>query len=221
MTALHTCRLHSLEVEYNQKFHVFLVRHVTSPRMHVLHGEPAKMPYMLWQQSTAYMQEYQEQAREARRAAREDARQAAEEGNAVEPLSAVAQRRLKLDMPHELAGHVRPGAMSRLPHTLQDYHATVGDIQVLCKSHRAVATHCMVLGTECLKGVVCCFRLSRWLFGFWLAMLEQHSVRFSTALILGMATRRRSCLGAFRRPRNLDTRTLVQNGSGSCTGCGD
>lgn len=81
------------------------------------------------------MQEYQEQAREARRAAREDARQAAEEGNAVEPLSAVAQRRLKLDMPHELAGHVRPGAMSRLPHTLQDYHATIGDIQVICTPH--------------------------------------------------------------------------------------
>ena len=76
------------------------------------------------------MQEYQEQAREARRAAREDARQAAEEGNAIEPLSAVAQRRLKLDMPHELAGHIRPGAMSRSPHTLQDYQANIGDIQV-------------------------------------------------------------------------------------------
>ena len=76
------------------------------------------------------MQEYQEQAREARRAAREDARQAAEEGNAIEPLSAVAQRRLKLDMPHELAGHLRPGVMSRTPHSLQDYQGTIQEIQV-------------------------------------------------------------------------------------------
>lgn len=136
-----------------------------------------RCPFKLWQQSIAYMQEYQEQAREARRAAREDARQAAEEGNAVEPLSAVAQRRLKLDMPHELAGHMRPGAMSRLPHTLQDYHATIGDIQVLCVRHGDVNTlraslhrvlrgcccpllplflgGCLVCGSPCLSSTPC------------------------------------------------------------------
>lgn len=76
------------------------------------------------------VQEYQDQAREIRRAAREDARQAAEEGNTIEPLSAVAQRRLKLDMPHELAGHLRPGVMSRFPHTLQDYQGAIEETQV-------------------------------------------------------------------------------------------
>jgi hypothetical protein len=76
------------------------------------------------------VQEYQEQAREARRAAREEARQAAEEGNAIEPLSAVAQRRLRLDMPHEMQGHVRPGVMSRFPHILQDYQNTIEEVQV-------------------------------------------------------------------------------------------
>ncbi|KAA6429984.1 MAG: DAZ interacting 1-like [Trebouxia sp. A1-2] len=74
-------------------------------------------------------QEYQEQAREARRAAREEARQAAEEGTAIEPLSAVAQRRLRLDMPHEMQGHLRPGVMSRFPHSLQDYQNTIEEMQ--------------------------------------------------------------------------------------------
>lgn len=111
MAAVHTCSLHlSAEptnclASYGSRAHAHTYTHTR-------------------------MQEYQEQAREARRAAREDARQAAEEGNAIEPLSAVAQRRLKLDMPHELAGHIRPGAMSRSPHTLQDYQANIGDIQV-------------------------------------------------------------------------------------------
>lgn len=79
-----------------------------------------------------FLQEYQEQAREARRAAREDARQAAEEGNAIEPLSAVAQRRLKQEMPHELAGHCRAGVMSRWPHSLQDYQGAIDSTQVCC-----------------------------------------------------------------------------------------
>lgn len=78
----------------------------------------------------AMLQEYQQQARAARRAVREEARQAAEEGNAIEPLSAVAQRRLKLNMPHELAGHLRPGAMSCSPHSLQDYQGTIERTQV-------------------------------------------------------------------------------------------
>lgn len=80
-------------------------------------------------QQSALEQEYQEQAREARRAAREDARQAAEEGNAIEPLSAVAQRRLKQEMPHELAGHCRAGVMSRWPHSLQDYQGAIDSTQ--------------------------------------------------------------------------------------------
>ena len=87
------------------------------------------------------LQEYQEQAREARRAVREEARQAAEEGNAIEPLSAVAQRRLKLDMPHELAGHLRPGAMSRFPHGLQDYQGTIEEIQVCAMFPFPQASH--------------------------------------------------------------------------------
>ncbi|KAL0030805.1 hypothetical protein WJX77_007386 [Trebouxia sp. C0004] len=73
--------------------------------------------------------EYQEQARKARRTAREEGRQAAEEGNAIQPLSGVAQRRLRLDMPHEMQGHVRPGVMSRFPHTLQDYQNTIEEMQ--------------------------------------------------------------------------------------------
>ena len=81
------------------------------------------------------MQEYQEQAREARRAAREDARQAAEEGNHIDPLSGVAQRRLKLDTPHELQGHVRPGVMSRFPHALKDYQSTIEEMQVRLLTH--------------------------------------------------------------------------------------
>ena len=87
------------------------------------------------------IQEYQEQAREARRAAREEARQAAEEGNAIEPLSAVAQRRLKLDMPHEMQGHLRPGVMSRFPHTLQDYQNTIEEMQV-CLCHTSSLSLC-------------------------------------------------------------------------------
>ena len=87
------------------------------------------------------LQEYQEQAREARMAAREAARQAAEDGNHIEPLSAVAQRRLKLDMPYELQGHVRQGVMSRFPHTLQDYNRTIGEMQVCgCHSSSIVST---------------------------------------------------------------------------------
>ena len=87
------------------------------------------------------MQEYQEQAREARRAAREDARQAAEEGNHIDPLSGVAQRRLRLDTPHELPGHVRPGVMSRFPHTLKDYQSTIEEMQVcLLTPSRALVT---------------------------------------------------------------------------------
>ena len=76
------------------------------------------------------LQEYQEQAQEARRLAREDAARAAEEGNRAEPLSGVAQRRLRQEMPHELAGHVRPGVMSRFPHSLQAYQETLEDVQV-------------------------------------------------------------------------------------------
>ena len=83
------------------------------------------------------LQEYQEQAREARRVAREDARLASEEGTHMEPLSAVAQRRLKRDMPHELQGHVRPGVISRTPHTLQDYHTALPQIEV-CRCYMVV-----------------------------------------------------------------------------------
>ena len=75
-------------------------------------------------------QEYQEQARESRRAARAEAQQAAEQGNHIDPLSAVAQRRLKQDMPHELQGHVRPGVVSHFPHNLQEYQTAVEVIQV-------------------------------------------------------------------------------------------
>lgn len=79
----------------------------------------------------AFVQEYVEQAQEARRLAREDAARAAEEGNHVEPLSGVAQRRLKQEMPHELPGRdVRPGVMSRFPHTFQAYQATLDAMQV-------------------------------------------------------------------------------------------
>ena len=79
----------------------------------------------------ACVQECQEQAREERRLAREEAARAAEEGNHIEPLSGVAQRRLKQEMPHELHGRdVRPGVMSRFPHTLQAYQATINGVQV-------------------------------------------------------------------------------------------
>ena len=95
-------------------------------------GPDGKTLALLIHGSGVSLQEYQQQAREARRAAREDARQAAEEGNAIEPLSAVAQRRLRQEMPHELAGHCRPGVMSRWPHSLQDYQATIDSTQVCC-----------------------------------------------------------------------------------------
>lgn len=95
-------------------------------------------------------QEYQEQAQEARRIAREDAARAAEEGNHIEPLSGVAQRRLKQGRPYELQGRdVRPGVMSRYPHSFQAYQATLDDLQV-CK----FGTAGCVLGV-CLETLDC------------------------------------------------------------------
>ena len=65
----------------------------------------------------------------------------------MQPLSAVAVRRLRVEMPHELQGHVRQGVMSRFPHSLQDYQGNIEKIQVclvqqIHRLHLLTACYC-------------------------------------------------------------------------------